>query len=136
IATGFEYRDPFTKKVEKQPEPKREEKIVMTLDQTELPFGNDDKPYYQPVPSAAPAPAQRSGVAVVKPAERPSATAVQTSFVQGTPVNPAPSAPDPSAAFVNATPATTPMATANAAPASAGTTPQATASAPVIQPVV
>ncbi|HEY8397873.1 MAG TPA: cell division protein FtsZ [Flavihumibacter sp.] len=135
IATGFEYRDPFTKKVEKQPEPKREEKIVMTLDQTELPFGNDDKPYYQPVPSAAPAPAQRSGVAVVKPAERPSATAVQTSFVQGTPVNPAPSAPDPSAAFVNATPATTPMATANAA-ASAGTTPQATASAPVIQPVV
>lgn len=31
IATGFQYKDPFTKPVAKKPEPKKEEKIVMTL---------------------------------------------------------------------------------------------------------
>lgn len=33
IATGFQYKDPFTKPVIKKPEPKKEEKIVMTLGQ-------------------------------------------------------------------------------------------------------
>ncbi len=32
IATGFEYKDPFTKPVAKKEEPKKEEKIVMVLD--------------------------------------------------------------------------------------------------------
>lgn len=31
IATGFEHRDPFTKREEKKPAPKKEEKVVMTL---------------------------------------------------------------------------------------------------------
>src|SRR5215213_435042 len=31
IATGFEHRDPFTRRQEKKPEPKKEEKVVMTL---------------------------------------------------------------------------------------------------------
>jgi cell division protein FtsZ len=33
IATGFEYKDPFTKKEEKKVAPKKEEKIVLTLNQ-------------------------------------------------------------------------------------------------------
>jgi cell division protein FtsZ len=32
IATGFEYKDPFTKPTEKKPEPAKEEKIVMLLE--------------------------------------------------------------------------------------------------------
>jgi cell division protein FtsZ len=79
IATGFEYKDPFSKREAKQPEPKKDDKIVMTLDQSVLPFGTEDKAYYNPVPSAAPAPtpapaavvAARPGVSVLKPAERP-----------------------------------------------------------------
>lgn len=35
IATGFEHKDPFVKPVVKQPEPKKEEKIVMVLGQPE-----------------------------------------------------------------------------------------------------
>ncbi len=35
IATGFEHKDPFTKKEPKKPEPKQEEKIVMVLGQPE-----------------------------------------------------------------------------------------------------
>jgi cell division protein FtsZ len=35
IATGFEHKDPFTKKEPKKPEPKQEEKIVMILGQVE-----------------------------------------------------------------------------------------------------
>lgn len=31
IATGFEHRDPFTRREDKKPEPKKEEKVVMTL---------------------------------------------------------------------------------------------------------
>ncbi len=60
IATGFEYRDPFTKKEQKQPEPKKEEKIVMTLgmkneeakiyDQPVLPFAVEKQE--QPAPVA------------------------------------------------------------------------------------
>jgi cell division protein FtsZ len=35
IATGFEHKDPFSKKEVKKPEPKKEEKIVMVLGQAE-----------------------------------------------------------------------------------------------------
>ncbi|MBS1655694.1 MAG: cell division FtsZ family protein, partial [Bacteroidetes bacterium] len=35
IATGFEYKDPFTKREPKKEEPRKEEKIVMVLGQTE-----------------------------------------------------------------------------------------------------
>jgi cell division protein FtsZ len=44
IATGFEHRDPFTKKQEKKCEPKKEEKVVMTLGVT----GEEKKLYNQP----------------------------------------------------------------------------------------
>jgi cell division protein FtsZ len=44
IATGFEHRDPFTKPAEKKPEPKKEEKVVMTLGIT----GEEKKLYDQP----------------------------------------------------------------------------------------
>jgi cell division protein FtsZ len=44
IATGFEHRDPFTKREEKKPEPKKEEKVVMTLGIT----GEEKKLYDQP----------------------------------------------------------------------------------------
>lgn len=70
IATGFEYKDPFNKKSVIQAEPKKDEKIVMALDQSVLPFGTEDKAYYHPVPSTTPATAPRSGVSVMKPAER------------------------------------------------------------------
>lgn len=53
IATGFEYKDPFAKREEKKAEPKKEEKIVMTLgakneeakiyDQPVLPFLQEEK---------------------------------------------------------------------------------------------
>lgn len=59
IATGFEYRDPFTKKEKKQPLPQQEEKIVMVL---------GDSP--KPTPPAAPAaPAATPVASVSKPAE-------------------------------------------------------------------
>jgi cell division protein FtsZ len=45
IATGFEHRDPFHKKDEKKPEPKKEEKVVMTLGVS----GEEKKAYNQPV---------------------------------------------------------------------------------------
>jgi cell division protein FtsZ len=35
IATGFEHKDPFTRKEQKKPEPKKEEKIIMVLGQVE-----------------------------------------------------------------------------------------------------
>ncbi|HET6995108.1 MAG TPA: cell division protein FtsZ, partial [Chitinophagaceae bacterium] len=35
IATGFEHKDPFTRKEPKKPEPKKEEKIIMVLGQPE-----------------------------------------------------------------------------------------------------
>ncbi|KIC92788.1 cell division protein FtsZ [Flavihumibacter solisilvae] len=70
IATGFEYRDPFTKKEVKRPEPRKEEKIIVTLggrneeskvyDQSVLPFAADEKktvepePYVQPVVNELP----------------------------------------------------------------------------------
>ncbi len=44
IATGFEHRDPFTRREEKKPEPKKEEKVVMTLGIT----GEEKKLYDQP----------------------------------------------------------------------------------------
>lgn len=44
IATGFEHRDPFTKKEAKKPEPKKEEKLVMTLGVS----GEEKKLYNQP----------------------------------------------------------------------------------------
>ncbi|HYE55841.1 MAG TPA: cell division protein FtsZ [Chitinophagaceae bacterium] len=44
IATGFEHRDPFTKKAEKKPEPQKEEKVVMTLGVS----GEEKKLYNQP----------------------------------------------------------------------------------------
>jgi len=44
IATGFEHRDPFTKRAEKKPEPRKEEKVVMTLGLT----GEEKKLYDQP----------------------------------------------------------------------------------------
>ena len=75
IATGFEYKDPFNKRAAKQPEPKKDEKVVMTLDQSVLPFGTEDKAYYNPVPSAA-APAvpaavvTKPSIAVIRPAEK------------------------------------------------------------------
>ncbi|MCF1716045.1 cell division protein FtsZ [Flavihumibacter sp. RY-1] len=78
IATGFEYKDPFNKRAAKQPEVKKDEKIVMTLDQSVLPFGTEDKAYYNPVPSAAvqtaPAaatPAVKPAISVLRPAETP-----------------------------------------------------------------
>src|SRR5215204_5659844 len=43
IATGFEHRDPFTKKVERKPEPKKEEKVVMTLG-----VSGEEKKLYDP----------------------------------------------------------------------------------------
>ncbi|HYF33078.1 MAG TPA: cell division protein FtsZ [Chitinophagaceae bacterium] len=44
IATGFEHKDPFTIKEEKKPEPKKEEKVVMTLGVS----GEEKKLYNQP----------------------------------------------------------------------------------------
>lgn len=44
IATGFEHRDPFTKREEKKPELKKEEKVVMTLGIN----GDEKKLYNQP----------------------------------------------------------------------------------------
>ena len=44
IATGFEHKDPFTKKQEKKAEPKKEEKVVMTLGVS----GEEKKLYNQP----------------------------------------------------------------------------------------
>lgn len=44
IATGFEHRDPFSKREEKKPEPKKEEKVVMTLGVN----GEEKKLYNQP----------------------------------------------------------------------------------------
>ncbi|KYP16523.1 cell division protein FtsZ [Flavihumibacter sp. CACIAM 22H1] len=71
IATGFEYKDPFNKRAVQQPEQKKDEKIVMTLDQSVLPFGTEDKAYYNPVPNTPAVSTSRPGVAVLKPAERP-----------------------------------------------------------------
>jgi cell division protein FtsZ len=44
IATGFEHRDPFTRREDKKPEPKKEEKVVMTLGIN----GEEKKLYNQP----------------------------------------------------------------------------------------
>jgi cell division protein FtsZ len=46
IATGFEHRDPFTKKAATKQEPKKDEKIVMTLGIN----GEEKKIYNQPAP--------------------------------------------------------------------------------------
>jgi len=43
IATGFEHKDPFKKSVAKKAEPKKEEKIVLTL-------GEQEKPKKEPLP--------------------------------------------------------------------------------------
>lgn len=68
IATGFEYRDPFSKRAAKQEEPKKDDKIVMTLDQSVLPFGAEDKAYYNPIPDAQPvANTTRNGITVMQP---------------------------------------------------------------------
>jgi cell division protein FtsZ len=56
IATGFEYRDPFTQKEKKQPLPQQEEKIVMVLGDT-------------PRPTPPAAPAATPVASVNKPAE-------------------------------------------------------------------
>jgi cell division protein FtsZ len=92
IATGFEYRDPFQKKAEKQPEVKKEEKIVMTLggrneeakiyDQPVLPFFQEE-PAQKP---AAPAPPQAQAPAPSAPAELPEA--LQPRLVEETPKQP------------------------------------------------
>jgi len=89
IATGFEYKDPFNKRATKQPEVKKDEKIVMTLDQSVLPFGTEDKAYYNPVPSAAVQTASAATTAVVKPAIsvlRPAETPAPTLASASTPV--------------------------------------------------
>jgi cell division protein FtsZ len=89
IATGFEYKDPFNKRATKQPEVKKDEKIVMTLDQSVLPFGTEDKAYYNPVPSAAVQTASAATAAVVKPAIsvlRPAETPAPTLASASTPV--------------------------------------------------
>ncbi|MBL7770324.1 MAG: cell division protein FtsZ [Flavipsychrobacter sp.] len=89
IATGFEYKDPFNKRAAKQPEAKKDEKIVMTLDQSVLPFGTDDKAYYNPVPNAAvqtapPAatPAVKPAISVLRPAETPAPATASTQAPQ------------------------------------------------------
>lgn len=92
IATGFEYRDPFQKKAAKQPEAKKEEKILMTLggrneeakiyDQPVLPFFQEE-PAQQP---AAPAPPQAQVPAPSAPAELPEA--LQPRLVEETPKQP------------------------------------------------
>lgn len=64
IATGFEHRDPFTKREEKKPEPKREEKVVMTLGIT----GEEKKLYDQPALQFEQA---QPAVAVAVPKEEP-----------------------------------------------------------------
>ncbi len=74
IATGFEYKDPFFKKPAKQTEPKKDEKIVMTLDQSVLPFGTEEKAYYNPVPTPAAVPAAAT-TATAASVVFPSATA-------------------------------------------------------------
>jgi len=54
IATGFEHKDPFAKRVEPKPEPKKEEKVMMTLggnaaeekklyNQSAIPFSDENK---------------------------------------------------------------------------------------------
>lgn len=68
IATGFEYKDPFTKRAAKQPEAKKDEKIVMTLDQSVLPFGTEDKAYYNPVPNPSVNVATAAAPTTIKPA--------------------------------------------------------------------
>jgi len=86
IATGFEYRDPFSKKEVKRPEPRKEEKIIVTLggrneeskvyDQSVLPFAADEKktvepqPYVQPVVNELPVELQPR---IVEEPQRPAA---------------------------------------------------------------
>jgi cell division protein FtsZ len=48
IATGFEHKDPFTKKEPRKPEPKKEEKIIMVLGQVEEENKPDKKPVVAP----------------------------------------------------------------------------------------
>lgn len=52
IATGFEYKDPFYKKEEKEPEPVKNEKIVLTLDAQVKPVNTVTIPAATPVHSA------------------------------------------------------------------------------------
>jgi cell division protein FtsZ len=63
IATGFEHRDPFTRREEKKSEPKKEEKVVMTLGIN----GEEKKLYDQPklefeAPKAVSAPVEMSSL--------------------------------------------------------------------------
>src|SRR6202044_1485440 len=57
IATGFEHRDPFVKTAESNPDPKKEEKILMTLNAPEDQHLRDARPVHSsdPAPQAAPA---------------------------------------------------------------------------------
>jgi cell division protein FtsZ len=57
IATGFEHRDPFVKTAESNPNPKKEEKILMTLSAPEDQRLQDARPVHSsdPVPQAVPA---------------------------------------------------------------------------------
>lgn len=51
IATGFEHKDPFTKKEPKKPEPKKEEKIIMVLGQPEEEEKKEEKQLQETTPS-------------------------------------------------------------------------------------
>ena len=57
IATGFEHRDPFVKTAESNPNPKKEEKILMTLSAPEDQRLQDARPVHSsdPAPQAVPA---------------------------------------------------------------------------------
>ena len=57
IATGFEHRDPFVKTAESNPDPKKEEKILMTLSAPEDQRLQDARPVHSsdPAPQAVPA---------------------------------------------------------------------------------
>ncbi|AXY77696.1 cell division protein FtsZ [Paraflavitalea soli] len=52
IATGFEYKDPFSKKEEKKPAPKKEEKIVLSLNTQPEPKTTLVKEAAKPAPEA------------------------------------------------------------------------------------
>lgn len=55
IATGFEYKDPFMKEQPKKSHPKKEEKIILTLGESEVPAIKPEPVTEKPVTETAPA---------------------------------------------------------------------------------
>jgi len=101
IATGFEYKDPFAKRVPKKEEPKKEEKIVMVLDmkkdepgpskQFALPLDERTEDIYdKPVMEAKVPAAAKPEPLFVREPEMGLSESLQPKLVETQPAGPAP----------------------------------------------